>query len=169
MMNRLPKSREIANLQETVDRFLNESVIGRPLRTIRAVSDLGKTDAPVHLPVDLYTTASELVILAAVPGLGPADIDISWERGKVTLRGTLPDLGQSDEGKSATWVTREVPTGSFERAVALPVEVDADKAAAIVEQGLLMLRMPRTDAGKVRRIAVQGSTGAPSSTHNPGE
>lgn len=164
MMNRLPKPRDVANLQQAVDRLVNESPVGRPLRTLRAVSELGKTETRLHLPVDVYTTANHLVILAAVPGLSPDDIEITWERGKVTIQGTLPDPTQSDEGTTANWVTREVPAGRFERIVTLPVEVDADKAVAAVEQGLLMLRMPRADAKSVRQIAVQGVQREPGSS-----
>ncbi|QDV08036.1 18 kDa heat shock protein [Planctomycetes bacterium Poly30] len=85
--------------------------------------------------------AATLVML--IPGFGPDHVDISVERASVTVR------GEREGG----------PAGDrFERQFKLPFPVDADRASASVEFGVLTLELPRLSADKPRRIAVQGAS-----------
>lgn len=102
--------------------------------------------------VNLYETGEAYVLTAELPGVRPEDIEISIEGTTVSLRGERKvDYGNG--GVSAH--RRERQSGSFRRAFELPVGVDADKAEALHQNGVLMLRLPKAPEHKPRQIAVQ--------------
>jgi HSP20 family protein len=104
-------------------------------------------------PVNLYETTSDYVLTAELPGLSGDDIDVSVERNRVTLRGERKIGHPSD----ASLHRVERSTGVFRRTVELPVDVDADKAQAVYQNGVLTLQIPKAAAHQPRQIAVKGS------------
>ena len=109
-------------------------------------------------PIDLYETADEVVLIMAVPGMRPDQLDISLEGRQLSIRGTLPgapseDAESADDGRSY-WV-RAIPRGEFQRIVTVPAGVDAARIEASVDQGLLTLTLPKATEAKARKIAVQ--------------
>ena len=93
-------------------------------------------------------------------GMGTAgDIEISIEKNTVTIKGEVPSVVKSDHAQGADWYLHELPSGSFHRSLTLPIEVDASKAEATFESGVLRLTLPRAEAARPRQIHVQvGST-----------
>src|SRR5262245_31890455 len=76
--------------------------------------------------VDVYDSPDELLILAEVPGVDPATIDLAVTGNVLTLRG-VKETGHLPE---PFLQIRERPFGSFHRQITLPSEVDFDKAEA---------------------------------------
>jgi len=109
--------------------------------------------AGVFPPVNLYETADGYVLTAELPGLRSDEIDVSIERNRVTLRGERKIEHPSDAGLHRA----ERQGGVFRRTIELPLEVDAEKAEAVHTHGVLMLRIPKSERHKPRRISVQGS------------
>lgn len=107
----------------------------------------------VFPPVNLYESADSYVLTAELPGLGPNDIEISIEGSRVTLRGERKIEHPSD----ASLHRVERQSGRFRRTIDLPVEVDADKAQATHRHGVLMLRVPKAEKNRPRKIAIQAS------------
>jgi HSP20 family protein len=105
----------------------------------------------VHLlPVDVYTTASELVIQASVPGLNPEDVEITIEGEAVTIRGERkPPL------ENVEYYIQERRYGPFARVIALNVPVQADAAEAVFEKGVLTLTIPKAEAVRPKFITVK--------------
>lgn len=152
MANQFPLTSDVVSLREAMDRLLSESFVGSPFRALWTASNGGQQ---LPLPIDAYATADEVVIIAAAPGIAPEDIEITWNQGTVTLRGHLPNVANSEEGKSATWFVHELPSGTFQRSISLPVDVDADKAKASFEHGMLKLTLPKAETAKPKQIKVQ--------------
>jgi HSP20 family protein len=152
MVNRLPASNAVT-LGGAMDRLVNEAFSGTPFRTIWSAS--GNSGARRALPLDIYATGDEIVMIAAIPGITPEDIDVTIDKGTVTLHGTTPNVARSEEASEATWYLHELPHGNFSRSVTLPVEVDANAAEATFEHGILRLRLPKAEAAKPRRIEVR--------------
>jgi HSP20 family protein len=73
------------------------------------------------------------------------------EGNQLTVQGErkAPDVA------GAVWVRQERPYGRFMRSVTLPVIVDADKVEASYEDGVLKLKLPKSEAAKPRKIAVR--------------
>lgn len=154
MVTRYPIPSEVVTLRSAMDRLVNEAFSGAPFRTIWSASG-NNGSARMHLPLDVYATADEFVMIAAIPGLAPDDIEVTINKSTITLRGATPNVAKSEEATNATWYLHELPYGTFTRTVTLPVEIDADQAEATFEHGVLRLRLPKADVAKPRRIEVR--------------
>jgi HSP20 family protein len=103
------------------------------------------------LPVDVVATEDEFVLTAVVPGLKAEDLSVEILGDTVTLRG---DVRAPDYGKDARALLQERVYGEFARRLTLPVELDGAKAEALVENGVLTLRLPKAEAAKPKQIKV---------------
>ena len=82
--------------------------------------------------------ADEVVVVASVAGLKPADIDICLKGSLLSIEGTFaPPVTNVD------YVLRERENGRFSRKLALSVDVDARKATATIRDGLLTVVLPK--------------------------
>ena len=138
--------REMMTLREAMDQLFEESYV-TPART-RSQSAEAK---PFRLPLDAYTTLEEIVITASLPGLTPDEVDIALEGDTLTIRGELrPPL------ENVEHLFQERSFGPFSRTLTLNVPVDADKAEAVFENGVLTLTLPKAEETKPRVIKVKG-------------
>ena len=103
-------------------------------------------------PVDVYATEDDLVLEMAVPGANADDINISVTGDTVTLSGEIEQRRQSQKGQP---YFEEIWRGRFQRSFTLPIQVDADKAEANFDNGILVLRLPKSEATKPRKIQVK--------------
>jgi HSP20 family protein len=104
-----------------------------------------------RLPVDVREDDESYEITAAVPGLKAEHVEIQVLDDVVTLR-LRP---QDDEAQDPKYLLREIDDSEGERSFRLPVPVDAAKAEAVVENGLLRLRLPKTEAVRPKMITVK--------------
>jgi HSP20 family protein len=105
------------------------------------------------MPVDVYTTADHAVILAAVPGMVPADLDLSIHQNTVTMSGTVPNARGLADAKKATWYVAELGRGTYRRTVTLPFAVDPDQASASVQHGIVRVVLLKAESAGPRTIA----------------
>jgi HSP20 family protein len=135
---------ELLSLRQAMDRLFEDSFV-RP-RTWLAGELTG------GLPLDIYTTKDSMVIRAALPGVRPANVDITIEGNALTISGKYEDeRREEDEGG---YLHEELSKGSCSRTVTLPADLDPEKAAAAFEHGVLRLTIPRSEAAKPRQIKV---------------
>ena len=113
------------------------------------------------LPLDVYATPDEVVVIAAVPGMNPQDLEVSINQNTLTLAGSVPTAADSEQGQQATWYLRELWHGQFQRTVTLPFEVDAEQAAATFEHGIVRITLPKAERAKPHKIAIQAASGQP--------
>lgn len=91
-------------------------------------------------------------IEAALPGLKPEDLQVSFENHVLTVHG---EITSEPLKAGASYHLREHSSGSFERSFTFPVSIDAEHTTANYENGILKLRLPRAEETKPRRIPVQ--------------
>src|SRR5215217_896464 len=102
----------LVGLNQVMDRFLTESLSGTPFRTLWSQSGSGSGSRVAQpLPLDVYATENEAVIVAAVPGMNPEDLDLTVHQDTVTVSGTIPNVAESEETKQATWYVHELWSG----------------------------------------------------------
>lgn len=106
-----------------------------------------------QLSVDIYQTDKELIIQSAIAGVKPEDFDISIEEDIVLIKGNREELKECQEERN--YFYQECYWGRFSREIILPVEVDASKAKAIIKEGILILRIPKIEREKKRKIVVK--------------
>lgn len=117
-------------------------------------ADAGYFSTP--FPIDLYESGDDVILEMAVPGLKPDQLDISLEGRQLSIRGTVPDVEEGGEGNGRRYWSRGIMRGEFQRIVTIPAGVDPEQISARVDQGLLVLTMPKAVEAKARKITVQG-------------
>lgn len=101
--------------------------------------------------INVWMNDDRLVAAVELPGVDPADIEITLKDQTLTLTGKRP-RPELDEHES--YVLQERVYGDFTRSVNLPYHVAADQINAIFDNGWLVIELPRTEADKPRKIAV---------------
>lgn len=134
---------ELLSLRQAMDRLFEDSFV-RP-------TSWGQGAAETALPINVSTTADELVVEAALPGIRPGDVDITVENGTLTIRGEAASDREESEGE---YLVREIRRGSFVRSMSLPAGLEPDRATATFDNGVLSLRIPRAEEVKPRQIRI---------------
>jgi len=116
------------------------------------VPSLGSFERSFASPhVEFGETDTEIHVTAELPGLDEKDVELALEDGVLTLRGEKrSEIDDKDRGYS------ERSYGRFERRIALPKGIEADKAGATFRNGVLTITLPKSAASNenVRRIPI---------------
>jgi len=105
-----------------------------------------------QLAIDVYQTEKELVILSAIAGLKPEDINISSQGDVVIIRGKRERPVKDEE---RNYFYQECYWGPFSKEIILPVEADVSRAEASMTEGILVIRMPKIEREKEKKIIVK--------------
>jgi HSP20 family protein len=142
-LTRWEPMREMMTLREAMDRLFDDAFT-RPVNL---------RDGGWSVPaVDMYQTDDEVVVRAALPGFKADEVQINVTGDILTLRG---EVKQEEEKNDKAWHIREHRWGSFERSIALPTDVKADKAVADFENGILTITLPKAEEVKPKTITVK--------------
>lgn len=106
------------------------------------------------LTSDMAETDEEIVVRVEAPGLDEKDLSVVVEAGALVVRG---QKRFEREDRRAEYVLLESAYGAFERRLALPCAVDADRAEAKYRNGVLTVRLPRSEEDRRRRIRVEAA------------
>lgn len=122
------------------------------LDTFRASDWLrsGPSAGGAYPPLNVFRKGEEFVLITELPGIRKADLDIQVNRNTVRLAGSK----EVKYPEGASLHRRERLEGRFDRAVTLPVEINADGVKAEYHDGILALLLPRADSDKPKAIKV---------------
>ncbi|MCC6189273.1 MAG: Hsp20/alpha crystallin family protein [Anaerolineales bacterium] len=137
-------NREFMTLREAMNRLFEDSFVGGYRQ------HNGSQDAEMRLPIEAYSTDRDIVVRAAVPGLKPEAVEITVEGDTLTLRGEFPRPIEN-----VNYFIDERPWGRFSRTLQLNVPIEAGKAEAVFENGLLTLTLPKAEAVRPKVIPVK--------------
>jgi HSP20 family protein len=137
--------REMAAMQSAMDRLFDETWRGaRP------------TIAGNAMALDVYETDKAYTIHAALPGVNPDQINISYQDDVVTLSGEV-EQPKFDEGENHRVLVFERSYGKFSRSIRLAQAIDADNVQADYENGVLTLTLPKAPEAQPRLIPVKSN------------
>lgn len=136
--------RELVNMRRAMDRMFDDTLV-RPTRLI------SETLKEIEAPIDMYQTDNDVVVKASLPGVKPDEVDISIIGDTLTIKG---EHREEKEEKKKDYLYRERTYGSFSRSVLIPVSVQADKANALFEDGVLTLTLPKAEEIKPKQIKI---------------
>ena len=102
--------------------------------------------------IDVSETESDVVVKAEVPGLSKDDIDVSLAGDLLTIRGEKKDERKEEKG---SYRLLERHYGSFERTITLPPGVDPEKVEAEFKDGVLTIKLAKTEETRARKIAIK--------------
>lgn len=103
--------------------------------------------------VDIQEEAGQYVINADLPGVDPKDIEVTMEKGVLTLRGRRDVQGVAE---NPDFKRRERPTGSFRRDFVMPGDADAEGISALAKNGVVQVLIPKRRKAQAHRIPVDG-------------
>jgi HSP20 family protein len=105
-----------------------------------------------QLSIDVYQTPKNIVVKSTIAGVTPEDIDISINNDMLTIRGKRHLEKEMDE---QDYLFRECYWGTFSRSIILPVEIEADRIEAEMENGVLSVTLPKAKPTKQISIKVK--------------
>lgn len=102
-------------------------------------------------PVDVRENAEKIEVTAELPGIDPADVDVSVQGNVLTMRGER----RREEVKDTETVHRvEREYGVFERSFSLPRSADSEKIQAKYKDGVLSLTVPKREEAKPKSLRI---------------
>lgn len=109
---------------------------------------------PTYRPVvDIVEQDDELMLLADMPGVRTDDVDITYERGRLTIYGPVAPRETAERNA----VLREHCVGDFDRAFEIGEGIDSSRIPAEMRDGVLTLHLPKTQEVLPRKIAIRTS------------
>ncbi|MBD3247810.1 Hsp20 family protein [Candidatus Falkowbacteria bacterium] len=115
----------------------------------------------LQLDLDIYQTATKIIIYAPIAGvkIDELDIFIENENDVITISGRkdIPQTIIDDEEENREYLAKENKWGEFYRQVILPQEINVSKIETMVENGILILKLPllRIQTKGKKRIEVR--------------
>lgn len=139
---------DFEQLQDRIDELLS----GRSTTSsIRAVGRAGAFPA-----LNVGTSADALEVYAFAPGIDPKSIDISVEKGLLSIAGeraAATGNAQPAEGERSVYA-HERFAGKFRRVIALPEDAEPTRVEASYRNGVLKVVVPKRESSKPRQIQV---------------
>ena len=112
----------------------------------------GEIDRMLKPALDVSETEGAYQVHAELPGVAKEDVTITLENNTLSISG---EKKREEEQKGKGWHRVERSYGSFQRSIALPKGVDADKAEATFKDGVLTLHIPKSEKAKPKTLKVK--------------
>jgi HSP20 family protein len=135
----------------TVVRYEPWGLLNRWRRELDQNIDNFARDASWTPAVDVHEEANQFVVRADLPGVKPADIEVTAEKGVLSLRGARNFEQKNDDGH---YSRVERVSGKFVRSFTLPENVQTDAIKAQFKDGVLELTIPKVAKAEPRKIEV---------------
>lgn len=133
-------------MQDRILRAINLNPNARPAEERQALAAAKWTPS-----VDISEDDNEYLIKVELPEVKKEDVKVTVENGVLTLRGERK-FEKEEKGRKYHRIERSY--GSFMRSLSMPDDADAEKVAADYKDGVLQIRLPKSEAKKPRQIEV---------------
>jgi len=104
--------------------------------------------------VNVGSTDESIEIIVFAPGINPAELDVTIDKGLLSISGERKSLRPDGQGDLRTYA-QERFVGSFKRTIELPQNADPDKVQARYVDGCLSISVGKHESSKPRAITVQ--------------
>ena len=141
----VPAAGPFAQLQREMNRVF-DSVFGRHFQSVGRIRS-----GYVYPPTNVRETDDAYTVQCEVPGLEMADLEVYVTGDQLTVSGSRTSTVPEEE---VTLHRRERDAGRFSRAVTLPGPVDSSGTEATLADGILTVRIPKTEEAKPKRVEV---------------
>jgi HSP20 family protein len=130
-----------------MDDMIKKMWFGFPFHNLQEDMDIGWSPR-----LDVSETDEAMEIIADLPGMEKKDINVSLEDDLLIIKG---ERKEEKEQKNKQYHTIERRSGSFYRALRLPVEVQIEKSQATFKDGVLTLKLPKTAESKKKVAQIE--------------
>jgi HSP20 family protein len=143
---------DLARRERDTDRMM-EDFFGRRMRPWWPERWFRGEELNVRAPtVDVYEEKDDIVVKAELPGMAKDNIEVNLTDHTLTIKG---EKKKEEEVKEENYYRSERSYGSFLRMLELPKDVHAEKVKASFKNGILEVRMPKTEEAKAKEIKVK--------------
>jgi HSP20 family protein len=143
---------DLPRWETEMDRIM-EDFFGRNTRpwwpSLRSRGGLSELIRPA---VDIYEEKDDIVVKAELPGMTKDDIEVDISDTHLTLKG---EKKKEEKIEEKDFFACERSYGAFHRSVELPKDVQADRVKASFKNGILEIRLPKTEEAKTKEIKVK--------------
>lgn len=102
--------------------------------------------------LDVYEEGNDIIVKAEIAGMDKNEIEISLEGNILSLKG---EKKKEEKVEDKDYAYSERYFGSFTRTIELPVEVQGDKVSANLRNGVLEIRLPKSEAAKKKEVKIK--------------
>jgi HSP20 family protein len=102
--------------------------------------------------VDIVDHDNSIEVQAALPGIKKEDVEVSIKNQTITIRASGKE--EKKEEEKGKYFRKEISRGEFQRILALPDNVDDEKATATFKEGVLTVCIPKTEQSKRKTITI---------------
>lgn len=102
--------------------------------------------------VDIFEEEDSVVVKSDLPGMSKDDIEVNLTDDTITLSG---EKKEEEKIERKNYYCHERSYGSFTRTFALPKEVQSDKAKASFKNGVLEVRIPKSEIAKKKEQKIE--------------
>jgi HSP20 family protein len=134
-------------MEQEMERMF-EDVFGRswwPGRWVREMRDRRPA-------IEVQEEKDAVVVKAEIPGMKKEDIEVNLSGDLLTIRG---EKRQEEERKEKGYYYSERTYGGFSRSIQLPTDVQAEKVSAGFKDGVLEIRLPKTEEAKRKEVKIK--------------
>ncbi len=143
---------DLTRWERDMDRMMDD-FFGRRMRPWWPERWFRRDEMEAPAPViDLFEDKNEIVIKAELPGMEKDNIEVNLTDSTLTIKG---EKKKQEEVKEENYYRSERAYGSFVRTLELPKDVHADKVKASFKNGILEVRLPKTEEAKTKEIKVK--------------
>jgi len=140
---------DLARWERDMERMMEDFFGRRPRWPERWFGNELEITAPA---VDVFEEKDEIVVKAELPGMDKENIEVNLTDHHLTIKG---EKKKEEEVKEENYYRAERSYGSFLRTLELPKDVHADKVKASFKNGILEVRLPKTEEAKAKEIKVK--------------
>ena len=113
------------------------------------------TRTPRQVPMDVIRRGDQVVVRLDLPGFSSESIDLTVERGQLTVTAERPHARVDGE----EWLVNERPAGRFSRQLLLGENLDTDRIEASFHDGVLEVTIPVAEQAKPRKVSISANSG----------
>jgi HSP20 family protein len=135
-----------------MDRLFEEG-FSRPWRFLRGVEETA------GFPVEISETEGEIDVKASLPGVKPDEIDVTIHDDMLMIK---TEIRKELEDQGKNYYRQELRYGVMQRAITLPVRIEADRAEASYQDGILYVKLPKSPEAQGMQIKVRAGAPTPS-------
>ncbi len=139
--------RNLLALQDEMNRLFEGTLFGETGRASRGGRSI--VWAP---PIDVVESKDKVIVNAELPGMKPDEVELSVDEGVLTVKG---ERKFSEEVKEENLHRIERAYGYFERRIALPKTIDAERITATYTDGVLRIELPKVEESKPKQIPIK--------------
>jgi HSP20 family protein len=142
----------LTQIEQEMERWV-EDVLGHPARRLGLPDWWRRRELVPRQPaVEITEEKEQVTVKAEIPGLKKEEIHVNLSDNLLTISG---ERKEEQEKKEKGYYYSERSYGSFSRAIQLPAEVKADKVSASFKDGVLEVKLPKTEQAKQREVAIK--------------